>query len=160
MKIFLSSDHAGFDLKQKLIPYINKIGHEAVDKGPFEFNGEDDYPDFIVPVAKEVSANPNKVRAIVLGGSGQGEAIVANRYPGVRAVVYYGGSLEIIRLSRDHNDSNVLSLGSRFLNQELAEQAIKLWLDTSFSGQDRHTRRINKIDAGAMKESATDEAAK
>lgn len=146
MKIFVASDHAGFDLKQMIVPFLVKLGHEVVDKGPMEFSKEDDYPDFIVPVAKEIASDPLKVRGIVFGGSGTGEAIVANRFPGVRATVFYGGSLEIIRLSRDHNDANVLSLGARFLNEELAKQAVQLWLETNFTAQDRHVRRIKKID--------------
>ncbi|KKT78926.1 MAG: Ribose-5-phosphate isomerase B [Parcubacteria group bacterium GW2011_GWF2_44_8b] len=117
MKIFVSSDHAGFGFKEKLIPFLKELGHEVEDKGPFEYNEEDDYPDFIIPVAREGSMHPNEVRGIILGGSGQGEAMVANRYPHVRAIVFYGDAGffkdDIIKLGRQHNDSNILSLGAR-----------------------------------------------
>jgi ribose 5-phosphate isomerase B len=145
VKVFIASDHAGFELKAKLIPFLKSLGYEVVDKGAFSFNKDDDYPDLITPVAKAVSEEKGSLGA-VLGGSGQGEAIVANRFPGVRAAVYYGGAPDIITLSRQHNDSNVLSLGARFLNGEEAKAAVKLWLETPFSGEERHIRRIEKID--------------
>lgn len=113
--------------------------------GVFEYNKDDDYPDFISKAAEKVSANPDNSKGIILGGSGQGEAMVANRYPNVRAVVYYGFNEEIIKLSREHNDANILSLGASFLDDETAKKAIKLWLETSFSGEERHKRRISKI---------------
>jgi ribose 5-phosphate isomerase B len=86
-------------------------------------------------------------KGIVIGGSGQGEAIAANKVKGVRAAVYYGGSLDIVKLSRTHNDSNILSLGARFLTQEEAIEAIKVWLETPFNNEERHKRRIKKIRA-------------
>lgn len=146
MKIFFASDHAGFELKGKLISFVRELGYEVDDKGAFEFNPEDDYPDFISLAAAEVSKNPDGSRAIILGGSGQGEAIVANRFPNVRAAVYYGGSEEILKLSKEHNDANVLSLGARFISEEDAKTAVKIWLETSFSGEEKHLRRIKKID--------------
>lgn len=145
MKIYIGTDHAGFELKQKLVPFIESLGHEAVDFGAHEYHEDDDYPDFIAPVAKEVSADP-MARGIILGGSGQGEAMVANKFPHVRAAVYYGGTLDIIRLSREHNDANILSLGARFLSEEEAKVAVELWLATPFSGDERHIRRIEKIE--------------
>ena len=93
-----------------------------------------------------MAADPENTRGIVLGGSGQGEAMVASRYKGVRAAVYYGGEREIIKLSREHNNANILSLGARFISAEEAKEAVKLWLDTPFSGEERHRRRIEKID--------------
>lgn len=144
MKIYIGTDHAGFELKQKLVPFFQSLGHEVVDFGAHEFHEGDDYPDFIAPVAKEVSADPT-ARGIILGGSGQGEAMVANKFPHVRATVYYGGTLDIIRLSREHNDANILSLGARFLTEEEAKAAVELWLSTPFSGEERHVRRIEKI---------------
>src|SRR4051794_35330319 len=112
MKIYLASDHAGFKLKDILIPYLKELGHEVVDQGAFVYKSGDDYPDFIKLAAKAVSEDPN-ARGIVLGASGEGEAIVANKFPGIRAVVYYGANREMIKLSRQHNNSNVLSLGAR-----------------------------------------------
>jgi|SRR3989338_3862876 len=146
MKIYIGSDHAGFELKEKLISFLVEEDHEVVDKGAFEYKESDDYPDFISKVAEEVSNNPTNVRGIILGGSGEGEAMDANRFPHVRAAEYYGGPIEIVKLSREHNNSNILSLGARFLTDEEAKNAVKLWLTTAFSGDERHVRRINKID--------------
>ncbi len=145
MKIFLGTDHAGFELKEKVKKYLRELGHEVADEGAFALDPEDDYPDFIDIVAKQVAADPDN-RGIIFGGSGQGEAICANRYKKVRAAVYYGGPDEILKLSRAHNNANVLSLGARFLDEDQAKRAVKLWLDTPFSGDDRHIRRIAKLD--------------
>jgi len=144
MKILIASDHAGFELKKELIAYLIELGYEVADKGPFQYVADDDYPDFIVPVAKEVSKDKN-LKAIILGGSGQGEALVANRFENVRAVVYYGSNLDIIKLVREHNDANVLSLGARFITLEEAKEAVRLWLETNFSEDPRHLRRLEKI---------------
>jgi ribose 5-phosphate isomerase B len=146
MKIFFASDHAGFKLKNEVIKWVKELGHEAVDLGPFVYKENDDYPDYIKLAAKEVSADSKESRAIILGASGEGEAIVANRFPNVRATVYYGGNREIIKLGRQHNDSNVLSLGARFLNDHEAKEMVTLWLITSFSEEPRHVRRIAEID--------------
>jgi len=98
-----------------------------------------------LPVAKKVAENPEQNRGIVLGASGQGEAIAANKVKGIRAAVFYGGPEEIIKLSREHNNANILSLGASFLSEEQARQAVRVWLETSFSGEERHIRRIRKI---------------
>ncbi len=143
-KVLITSDHAGFELKQEIIPYLIKLGYEIEDKGPFEYHSEDDYPDFIAPVAKEVSKDAS-LRAIIIGGSGQGEAITANRFENIRAVVYNAPNLEIIKLSREHNDANILSLGARFLSVTEAKEAVELWLKVEFSNEARHLRRIEKI---------------
>ncbi len=145
MKVLISSDHAGFELKKELTTYLSELGYSIEDKGPLAYYSEDDYPDFIAPVAEEVSKNSD-VKAIIIGGSGQGEAIVANRFKNVRAVVYYFHNLNIIKLSREHNDANVLSLGARFITFEEAKEAVKIWLETGFSGEPRHFRRLEKID--------------
>ena len=155
MKIYIGSDHAGFELKKILITTLEERGYEVFDKGAYEYNADDDYPDFIVPVAQGVSNDPEEVKGIVLGGSGQGEAMVANRFPHVRAAVFNGQyepkdgrdvPHEIV-ISREHNDANVLSLGARFLNEQEATDAMLLWLQTPFVGDERHIRRIAKIDA-------------
>src|SRR5688500_535111 len=96
MKIFVGTDHAGFTLKEKLVTALKAQGHEVVDKGAYEYNEQDDYPDFVVPVAAEVSQNPEGSRGIILGATGQGEAIAANKFPGVRAVVYYGEANSVV----------------------------------------------------------------
>ncbi len=147
MKIIFAGDHAGFELKKHLLDFVQGLGFSVEDKGPFNFDSEDDYPDFVKEVAEAVAQDPQNSKAILLGGSGQGEAIAANRFSGVRAVVYYGGTQEIVKLSREHNDANVLSLGARFISKEEAEEAVSLWLNTEFSLEERHVRRIKKIDA-------------
>lgn len=143
--MYIGSDHAGFELKQHLVKYLEENGIEVIDKGPQEYDKEDDYPDLISKVAEEVSRDPENARGIVLGLSGQGEALVANKFKNVRAGVYYGGPTEIVTLLRQHNDANVLSLGAKFLNEKQAEQAVDMWIDTQFSGEERHKRRIQKI---------------
>ncbi|MCX6738794.1 MAG: RpiB/LacA/LacB family sugar-phosphate isomerase [Candidatus Parcubacteria bacterium] len=154
MKIYIATDHAGFELKEKLVPFLRELGHDVMDKGAITLDDNDDYPDFIAEAAKEVSlANNADVRGIVIGGSGQGEAIVANKFANIRAVVFNGqyepkdGSEvpDEIFLTRSHNDSNVLSLGARFISEETAKRAVREWLDTPFSGEERHERRIKKI---------------
>lgn len=143
MKIYLGADHAGFELKEKLKSYLTDLGHDVEDKGAFSFVSDDDYPDFVMPVAEGVS-NDKESLGIVLGGSGQGEAMVANRVKGVRAIEYYGGNLDIIRLGREHNNANIISLGARFVSEAEAINAVKIFLDTPFSSEERHVRRISK----------------
>jgi len=145
MKIFIGSDHAGYDLKEKIAKTLTELGYAVVDMGAHNLDDSDDYPDFIALVAEAIMEGSDDVRGIILGGSGQGEAILANRYPHVRAAVYYGGSTDIVRLSREHNDANVLSLGARFISEEDAFEAIKLWLRMPFSEDERHVRRLEKI---------------
>lgn len=144
MRVFLGSDHAGFHLKEVLKKYLLSKKYTVEDCGTFNEKACD-YPDFVFPVAEKV-ARDARSKGIVLGGSGQGEAIAANRVKGIRAAVYYGGNLEIIELSRTHNDANILSLGARFLTDKEAIDAVQLWLDTVFPAEERHVRRILKID--------------
>ncbi|MFH0755428.1 MAG: RpiB/LacA/LacB family sugar-phosphate isomerase [bacterium] len=150
-KIYIGADHAGFLMKQELISFIKKLNYEIVDCGSYKYEKEDDYPDYISIVAKAVALNPENNLGIILGGSGQGEAITANRFPNVRAIVFYGNTKlflknEIIKLGREHNDSNILSLGARFLKINQVKKAVKLWLMTNFSNQEKHIRRIKKIE--------------
>jgi ribose 5-phosphate isomerase B len=153
MRIYIATDHAGYDLKEALKSFVESLGYDVVDKGAFEYNPEDDYPDHIAKVARAVSKAPDECRGIVLGGSGQGEAMVANRFPSVRATVYNGESrgslyndMDEIALSREHNNANILSLGARFLTLDEAKDAVKRWLEIPFSGDKRHIRRIKKIE--------------
>ncbi len=146
MKIFLATDHAGFSLKESLLVFIKNLGHEVIDYGATVYDETDDYPDFIQKAAQSVSENPEEYRAVILGGSGQGEAIVANRFSNVRAVVFYGGDIEIVKLGREHNNANILSLGARFITEDDAKEAVKIFLGTPFSEDERHIRRISKID--------------
>lgn len=150
-KIIIASDHAGFKLKNILIRYLKDLDYEVRDFGPFIYNFSDDYPDFIFPAAKAVSADPKNLKGIFIGGSGEGEAMVANRFPSVRAAVYYGYSEQILKLSRKHNNANVLTIGSRFVNKEDAKKAIKIWLETKFTRDKKHLRRIKKIDVNLTK---------
>ena len=144
MKIFLASDHAGFELKQFLSKHLTQLGYSVEDCGAYDIDSTDDYPDFIIPAARKVASNPNS-KGIIMGGSGQGEAIAANRIKGARAVVYYDGPMEIVKLSRTHNNANILSFGSRFITHEKAAEAIDLWLNEPFEGG-RHKQRIDKLD--------------
>jgi len=148
--VHIGADHAGFSLKESLVDYLKKLNYEVIDHGAHLYDEFDDYPDFVAPVGQAVSDRPNIVKGIVIGGSGQGEAMVANQFPNVRAVVFYGNKIfqgsNIIKLSREHNDANVLSLGARFLTTSEAKDAVKTWLTTPFSGEYKHIRRIKKIE--------------
>ncbi|OGI76117.1 hypothetical protein A3C67_01585 [Candidatus Nomurabacteria bacterium RIFCSPHIGHO2_02_FULL_42_19] len=153
MKIFIGTDHAGYVLKEKLVATLKAQGHEVIDKGAYKYDEKDDYPDFVVPVAREVSKDSNNTRGIILGATGQGEAVAANKFPYVRTVVYYGEAptvvddeADVIVRSREHNNSNVLSLAARYLTEEMALKAVDLWLKTPFSQGERHIRRLGKID--------------
>ncbi len=154
MKIFIGADHAGYGLKDSLVNMLKENGHEVTDCGASEFNPEDDYPDFVIPVAKAVSADPENTRGIVIGGSGQGEAICANKFKGVRCAMWYGKGQQIasdteavVALSREHNNTNMFSIGARFVTEEDALAAVKIWIETPFSGDERHVRRLGKIAA-------------
>ncbi len=146
MKIALGADHAGFKLKEYVRDFLVEQDHEVMDKGAFSFDEHDDYPDFVFPVARAV-ANGEAERGIVFGKSGQGEAMCANRVKGVRAATACGTQEEIVQLSREHNDANILSLGAAFIDQEGAKHIIEMWLQTPFTEEERHIRRIKKLDA-------------
>ena len=145
MTIYLASDHAGFALKEELRGFLIEQGCHVVDLGPSRYDEKDDYPDFVLPVARKVAEDPARVRGIVLGGSGEGEAMAANRLKGVRAVVWYGKNDRIITLSREHNNANILSIGARFVVPDEAREAVRLFLSTPFSGDERHVRRLAKF---------------
>ncbi len=145
--IYLATDHAGFSLKEVIKNWLLKGGeYTVVDCGAKHFEPGDDFPEYIKLAAKAVSTNPKIARAIIIGGSGQGEAMLANRFSNVRATAYYGHELDIIRLSREHNDANILSLGARFLSNEEALEAVALWLQTEVELDERHIRRTQKIE--------------
>lgn len=144
MKIHLATDHAGLELKEKVKLYLSDLNYEVIDHGAYEYDALDDYPDFIFPCANAVSNDPES-KGIILGGSGQGEAMAANRVKGVRAAVFYNGTDEIIKLSRQHNNANILSLGARFMSKKEMYKIIELWLSTDFESG-RHQRRIEKLD--------------
>jgi len=161
MKIALATDHTGFEQLKDIKEYLESLGHDCEDFGPTSLNISDDYPDFIFKAAKAVSEGSCE-RGVILGGSGQGEAMAANRLKGVRCAVFYGPAVigriidangrvssspyEIVRLSREHNNSNMLSLAARFVSLMDMKQVVKLWLETPFTEQPRHVRRIDKLD--------------
>jgi ribose 5-phosphate isomerase B len=142
MKIYLASDHAGFEEKQHILSFLQQNGYEVEDCGTYEYNKEDDYPDFIGIAAKKVAENPGSF-GIVLGKSGAGECIVANKIRGVRA--FLAVNQQNVRLAREHNDANVMSIGTDFLNLEQASPLVMLFLKTPFSHEERHVRRLQKI---------------
>lgn len=164
MKIAITTDHTGLAYGQTFIElkkFIESQGHDLIDMGPKDLDMDDDYPDYIFPAAKAV-ANSQCDLAIIMGGSGQGEAMAANRVKGVRCCVFYGKAVakapvdaeghvsddpyEILKLSRQHNHSNVLSLSARFLSLDEMKEAIEIWLNTPFSDAERHVRRIEELD--------------
>jgi len=160
MKVYLATDHTGIELKNKVNEFLQKEGYETEDCGAYEYDKYDDYPDWIAKAAQKVSENPNE-RGIIFGGSGQGEAMVANKFNNVRCALFYTPAIptqsvniegdkstdpfEIVKLSRDHNDANMLSIGFRFVKDEDVFKAIKIWLETPASTEERHKRRIEKI---------------
>ena len=144
MKIHLATDHAGLELKEKIKLFLIDLGHDVIDHGAYEYDALDDYPDFIFPCAKAVSKD-KKSKGIILGGSGQGEAMAANRIKGIRATVFYNGPEEIIKLSRQHNNANILSIGARFMSELKLFDTINIWLGEDFEGG-RHQRRVDKLD--------------
>ena len=157
MKIYVAADHGGFALKEVLKPFVESLGHEVEDLGAFTLDAHDDYPTFAQALARKVAEDPERVRGVIMGASGQGEAFAANRTGGVRAVVYYGEpertqtdadgkQLTMITSTRWHNNSNVLALAGRFLSEEQAKNAVKEWLETAFSGAERHIRRHKMLD--------------
>ena len=143
--IFLAADHAGFDMKDYIKIHLQKNGYQVEDCGAYKYNAEDNYPEFMLKAAKKVSSN-KKSKGIIFGGSGQGEAIVANKVRGIRAAVYNCKNLDLIRLSRTHNNANILSIGARFIGKEHALNAVKLWLSTDFSNEPRHKIRLKQIE--------------
>ena len=142
MRVYLGSDHAGFELKAAIIAWLGVAGHEAVDCGPASYDPEDDYPVYVLRAAKGTIENPGSL-GIVIGGSGNGEQIAANKIAGIRAALAW--SEETARLARLHNDANVLSLGARMHPVEDAIAFTRVFLDTPFSGEARHQRRIDLI---------------
>ncbi len=145
MKVYIATDHAGFDLKEKIKEYLKDEGYEVEDFGAHAFDKDDDYPDFIAKAAESVSKDPDASRGIVFGKSGAGECIIANKYKNVRA--FLAVNEKNVQLAREHNDANVVSLGSEIVTLPKAEVLVKLFLETKFSGEERHKRRIKKIAA-------------
>lgn len=158
MKIFIASDHAGYELKKILIEDMTFAGHTVIDCGPDELDLDDDFPLTVSKAVRAVSEaegarltneleyTDGDVRGIVLCGSGVGVSVLANKFPHIRACLFYGGNQEVLTLSREHNDSNVLAIGARLVSENDAIMATRLWLGTSFLSEDRHVRRIRQIE--------------
>lgn len=142
MKIAIGSDHAGFRYKEAIKKFLTDLGHDVVDKGTYAETPSVDYPKFIRPVAEAVAAGEVE-RGVVLGGSGNGEAIAANRVKGVRCALCWNE--ESARLGRQHNDANVISIGERMMSEETALKLVQIWLETPFEGG-RHLARIQELD--------------
>lgn len=147
--IYLATDHAGFELKETIKTYLEQnSGYEVYDCGALTLEPGDDYPEYMARAAEKVQYDTqhDPSLAIIFGGSGVGEAIVANRFAHVRAVAYAGGPLDVIKNSREHNDTNVLAIGARFVTVNEAKQAVDLFLSTEFSHAERHADRIIQIE--------------
>ncbi|GAA2017577.1 ribose-5-phosphate isomerase [Catenulispora yoronensis] len=144
MRIYLGSDHAGYDLKNHLVSWLTAAGHEAVDCGPHAFDAQDDYPPFVMLAAARTAADPAAL-GIVIGGSGNGEAIAANKVDGIRAALAW--SEETARLGREHNNANVISVGARMHTEDEATKFVEVFITTPFSNEERHVRRIDMMSA-------------
>jgi ribose 5-phosphate isomerase B len=142
VRVYLGSDHAGFELKQRLVQHLESLGHEPVDCGPHAYDAEDDYPPYVLLAATRTVGDPGSF-GIVLGGSGNGEAIAANKVNGVRCALAF--SDDTARLGREHNDANVLSLGARMYDADDAVRFAEIFLSTAFTGEARHVRRIGLL---------------
>ena len=142
MKVHIGSDHAGLEFKGRIIEHLKSKGHTVVDHGPHSFDPLDDYPVFCIPTAEAVAKEPGSF-GIVLGGSGNGEHIAANKVKGVRAALVW--SKEIAKLAREHNNANVISLGGRMHDEALCLELVDIFLATPFTGDERHVRRIGLI---------------
>ncbi|GAB3955311.1 ribose-5-phosphate isomerase [Streptomyces sparsus] len=142
MRVYLGSDHAGYELKNHLVEWLQEVGHEPVDCGPHIYDAADDYPPFCLRAA-ERTADDTESMGIVIGGSGNGEQIAANKVRGIRAVLAW--SEQTAQLGREHNNANVLSVGARMHSTEEAQRFVEVFLDTSFTGEERHQRRIDML---------------
>ncbi len=142
MRVHIGSDHAGLEFKSKIIEHLRSQGHEVTDHGPFEYDALDDYPQFCIPAAEAVAKDPGSF-GVVLGGSGNGEQMAANKVEGIRAALVW--SLETAKLAREHNDANVISIGGRMHPEKFCLDLVDTFLATPFSGDERHVRRIGQI---------------
>ena len=142
MRIHIGSDHAGLELKNELLAHLVNSGHDVTDHGPYEYDALDDYPDFCIPAAQAVAKDPTSL-GVVIGGSGNGEQISANKVKGIRAVLAW--SIETAKLGKEHNNANVVSIGGRMHSIDQCKEIIDAFIATPFSNDERHIRRINKM---------------
>ena len=143
MIIYLGADHGGFKLKEEIKSYLTTLGMETEDMGVMALNPDDDYPDFIIPVAKKVASNSESL-GIIIGRSGNGEAIAANKFKGIRAALCWNEEMAL--KARQHNNANILSLGADYITPENAKKIAQKFLETAFSNEQRHLRRLRKIE--------------
>lgn len=144
MRVYLGSDHAGYELKNHLVEWLTSAGHDPVDCGPHVFDAADDYPPFCLRAAERTAAD-DEAFGIVIGGSGNGEQMAANKVRGVRCVLAW--SEQTATLGREHNNANVIGIGARMHTTDEAVTFVRTFLDTPYSGEDRHTRRIDMLSA-------------
>jgi ribose 5-phosphate isomerase B len=144
MRVYAGSDHAGLEFKRHLLPRLTEAGYDVVDVGPFEYDAEDDYPPYCLNTAARVVADPGSL-GVVIGGSGNGEQISANKVPGTRAALAW--SKETAQLARAHNDANLVAIGARMHSTDDAVAIVLTFLKTAFSGAERHQRRISQLTA-------------
>lgn len=144
MRVYLGSDHAGFELKEHLVAWLTANGHDPVDCGPAVYDAADDYPPYVLRAAERTVADPGSL-GIVIGGSGNGEAIAANKVKGVRAALAWNA--DTATLGREHNDANVISIGARMHDQDTATRFVELFLATPYSKEERHSRRIAMLES-------------
>ena len=144
MRIHIGADHAGLELKAELIKHLQSKGHEVTDHGPYQYDALDDYPDFCIPAAEAVAKDSNSL-GIVIGGSGNGEQIAANKVKGIRAALAW--NIATAKLAREHNNANVVAVGGRMHSIEECKAIVDAYLAEPFSNDERHVRRINKIAA-------------
>ena len=142
MRIHIGSDHAGLELKAELVQHLTGNGHDVTDHGPHEYDALDDYPDFCIPAAEAVAKDPSSL-GIVLGGSGNGEQMAANKVKGIRAALAW--SIETAKLARDHNNANIIAVGGRMHEISFVKEIIDAFIASPFSNDERHVRRIKKI---------------
>jgi ribose 5-phosphate isomerase len=142
VRVYLGSDHAGFELKAHLVAHLTSLGHEAIDVGPATYDAQDDYPPFCIEAARRTLADPGSL-GIVIGGSGNGEQIAANKVPGIRCALAW--SVETAKLAREHNDAQVVGVGARMHTIEEATEIVEAFISTPFSGEPRHQRRIDLL---------------
>ncbi len=142
MRVHIGGDHAAYEMQRALVEWLAAEGHEVVDHGPVDYDAEDDYPVYVLRAAEAVAADPGSL-GVVLGGSGNGEQMAANKVKGIRAALCY--TTELAQLAREHNDAQIISLGGRFHTQEQAQAMVKIFLETPFSGVERHERRLAMV---------------
>jgi ribose 5-phosphate isomerase B len=144
MRIHIGGDHAAYELHQSLLAHLREADHDVVDHGPFAYDAEDDYPVFVLRAAEAVAGDAGSL-GVVLGGSGNGEQMAANKVKGIRAALAYNA--ELASLAREHNDAQVVSIGARFTSDAVAKEIVDTFIATKFTDEERHSRRVGMVSA-------------